>query len=447
MMSRRLNDVTGPGITTWCQMESADLGALRRDPATGKIACLIGDNFRYRYLKGEWRSPSIVLLDDDHKVVALPDGSSSVKQLWPYVHKPFGPWDPLEMSTVLPTDFIKLGDWWYVHAMVTQGLGNERWTEIQRSRDLITWEHTGAKFPTSMHEGRFVMWTFELWKDGYIYVYSTGGLERNKPIIMHRIPADKFPDPSAFEPWGWQPNGGWGWGNPPTPIIHGEYGELSLRRVGGRLLLSCFDKGAYAIVVRVVDDPTDNWHEAPVVTAVRGCPNLLMEMLDKDNLLTQLYGGYISPMSELPTVKLAASQWVTNGNDPYHIVMFETKLPVGPKEEEAPPVTTTEPSAPTAAPSSLDKVAAELSASGEIPLQSNEEGPRLSMRGAISAILWKLTKRLDLAGRPIPAEQPDDIFGQILSLRAEVRQLRAIVDSIARDGGEDPDKIVADRGL
>lgn len=442
-MSRRLNGVTGPGITTWCQMESADLGALRRDPVSGKIACLIGDNFRYRYLKGEWRSPSIVLLDDDHKVVALPDGSSWVKQLWPYPHN-----NPV-FSTVLPTDFIKLGDWWYVHAMVTKGLGNEIWTEIQRSKDFINWEHTGVKFPTSMHEDRFVMWTFELWKDGFIYVYSTGGLARNKPIIMHRIPADKFPDPNAFEPWGWTPDRGWQWGNPPTPIIHGEYGELSLRRVGGRLLLSCFDKGSYSIVVRSVDSPTDNWHEAPVVTAVRGCPNLLMEKLDPNNLLTQLYGGYISPMSELPTVKLAASQWVTMNDDPYHIVMFETTMPVGPKEEEAPPMTIPEPLPPVPAEpeSSLDKVAAELAESGEIPLQSNEEGPRLSLRGAISAILWKLTKRLDLGGRPIDPATPDDIFGQILSLRAEVRQLRAIVDAIARDGGEDPDKIVSDRGL
>lgn len=439
-MSKRLNTVTGPGITTWCQMESADLGALRRDPASGKIACLIGDNFRYRYLKGEWRSPSIVLLDDDHKVVALPDGSSWVKQLWPYPHN-----NP-EFSTVLPTDFIKLGDWWYVHVMVTKGLGNEIWTEIQRSKDLITWEHTGVKFPTNMHQGRFVMWTFELWKDGFIYVYSTGGLARNKPIIMHRIPADKFPDANAFEPWGWTPDRGWQWGNPPTPIIHGEYGELSLRRVGGRLLLSCFDKGAYAIVVRAVDSPTDNWHEAPVISAVRGCPNMLMQRLDPNNLLHQLYGGYISPMSALPTVKIAASQWVTNDNDPYCIIMFESEMPVGPKEEEAPPVTTTEPT-PTADAPALEKVASELSASGAIPLQSNEEGPRLSMRGAISAMLWKLTKRLDLAGRPIPPEEPDDIFGQILSLRAEVRQLRALVEAIARDGGEDPDAILKSKGL
>ena len=58
------------------------------------------------------------------------------KQLWDYPHA-----NP-DYTTILPCDFIRVGDFWYVAAMVTQGLGNEKRTMFWQSRDLYDWEKT-----------------------------------------------------------------------------------------------------------------------------------------------------------------------------------------------------------------------------------------------------------------------------------------------------------------
>ncbi len=42
-------------------MYSADLGIARWDDARNATAVMFGDNFEFRYLRGEWRSPSIVM--------------------------------------------------------------------------------------------------------------------------------------------------------------------------------------------------------------------------------------------------------------------------------------------------------------------------------------------------------------------------------------------------
>lgn len=70
----------------------------------------------------------------------------------------------------------------------------------------------------------------------------------------------------------------------------------------------------------------------------------------------------------------------------------------------------------------------ELSASGSVPLPAEEPGkPNLTLREAIAAILWKNTFQLDLADRPRNPNEKDDLYGHILSLRAEGLQNQALL--------------------
>jgi hypothetical protein len=443
----RVKDVTGPGITTKVAMESADLGIMRWDPDRNCIVAMFGDNFEFWKLKGEWRSPSVVLYDSNYNVIGVPDGSNRVKQLWDYPHN-----NP-EFSTVLPTDFIKIGEWWYVHVMVTQGLANEKWTEFQRSRDLITWEHTGIKLPVDRNNGRFVMLSFDIFGD-YVYIVSTGGLARNKPIIMHRCPVDRFPDPAAYEPWGWTAATSWRWGQAPTPILDGRYGELSLRNVQGNVVLEVFDAGAYRCTARTIATPTDNWYQANKVDTMLGG-------WDNSTHMNRLYGGYISPLSRLNEtngLKSFISQWDSD-NDPYKVVLGQNTLTakgplLNPDTASAVPAQQQEPTVtvPTApkevedmSPEELIQyLAKELSASGDQPITVN--GKKVTLREAVAEIAWKSNFRLSVGDkgiqRPVAPDKDDDQYGHVLSARAEGLQNQALLIEIAKKAGIDTDKIV-----
>ena len=53
-----------------------------------------------------------------------------------------------QISTVLPTDVITIGDDVFLHVMACRGLGNPRATELHRSRDSgRTWDPAGARWP------------------------------------------------------------------------------------------------------------------------------------------------------------------------------------------------------------------------------------------------------------------------------------------------------------
>ena len=163
-------------------------------------------------------SPSIVMYDKDLNVLGVPtkdgiDPNGRRKQLWDYPHN-----NP-DYSTILPCDFIRVGEWWYVAAMVTAGLGNEKRTVFWRSRDLFDWEKTDP-YVALIHRDRDmrfvghpgnVMLTFDE-IDGYVYIFGTNGLARDRSIWLWRVNAHEFPN-GNWEPWGMD-NVSWGWGIP-----------------------------------------------------------------------------------------------------------------------------------------------------------------------------------------------------------------------------------------
>jgi hypothetical protein len=239
--------ITGVGITTRVAMESADLGIVRWDEDRGAYAVMYGDNFEFWRLTGEWQSPSIVMYSKDFDVLGVPtkdgiDANGRRKQLWPYPH------GNEDYSTILPCDFIRIGETWNVAAMVTQGLGNEKRTVFWESDDLYDWrktdpyvrlDHKDAQGREVGHPGN-VMLTFDQIGQ-FVYIFGTNGLARDRAIWMWRCLATTFPH-GEWEPWG-RDNVSWAWGvpNEGSPILPGRYGELCFRYLQGQCVLSFFD--------------------------------------------------------------------------------------------------------------------------------------------------------------------------------------------------------------
>ena len=430
----RDKNLTGIGVTTRVAMESADLGIARWDEQRGANAVMFGDNFEFWRMTGEWQSPSIVMYDNDLNVLGVPtkdgiDPNGRRKQLWEYPHN-----NP-DYSTILPCDFIKVGDWWYVAAMVTAGLGNEKRTVFWKSRDLYDWEKTDPY--VAIHhkdrDGRPVghpgdcMLTFDE-IDGYIYTFGTNGLARDTPIYLWRMKAEEFPN-GYFEPWGMD-NVSWGWGipNERSPILPGRYGELCFRFIQGNCVLSFFDVDRYSCSAITVPKPTDNWTTGNRVDYAFG------------QELPQLYGGYLLESAKLNTpggFKFLVSQWNTSNNDPYWVVQFNDQLQaMGPLTEappkwkptipkpipkpkpepkpEGPPVTSTE------TPQELyNLLLQELSASGSVKIVDTD-GDTLTLREAVQKIFDKEVGLHGFEnGRPYHPMIKDDQLGHVLNARAE----------------------------
>ncbi|PSL02492.1 uncharacterized protein DUF4185 [Haloactinopolyspora alba] len=314
----KIANLTGPGITTRFRMEATDLGVPARTP-DGRLLFVFGDTFENaRVGDGWWRSPVALWSTTTNLNTGVTwsgaVGGDAAEQLWYYEHN-----NP-EFSTVLPSDVITIGGTMYLHVMVNKGLGNVVWTEIWRSDDSgASWQHTGAKFPPDLHGGMFQLLTWGLGNDGYVYVYSTG-FQRDKPIIMHRVPQDRLTDLGAYEPWGYR-DGHWAWGHPPTPILEGRFGELCLRPLGGKWVLTWFNEGDYRIDGIVMDYPTSNLYNAHRRTLIWGAA----WGEEDDSHVAQLYGGYVIPGSTLGELHLSVSQWNTEHDWPYRVMQHRIR--------------------------------------------------------------------------------------------------------------------------
>ena len=321
-------------------MAATDLGVMARTPS-GRILAIFGDTFRGpRVGAGDWRAPVGLFSDtkklDDGIVWSQPAGGvpGYAAQLWDYQH------DNPMFSTVLPSDVITVGDTMYVHVIVNKGLGNVVWTEIWKSTDDgRTWQHTGAKFDARLHNGLAQLWTWDVCEDGWVYVMSTG-FQRDKPVILRRVPRDEIADPRAYVGWGVKDNV-WAWGNEPTPVLeaagaHGKFGESCLRRIQGQWVLVAFDTSdveGYDIGVRVFTNITDNLCAVPKSTPIRGTG----WGHEGDDAVAQLYGPSIVPGSTLDRgFHILLSQWKTEGPDagwPYRVMQF--KIPVSRRQAAA----------------------------------------------------------------------------------------------------------------
>jgi len=314
--TKKIKDLTGPGTTSKTfGVGGTDLGIPVRQP-NGQIAFIFGDTFENDGVGGPgWRSPVLLRAAPgvaDIKFTSAAGGAYA-KQLLNYRH------DTTAYTTWLPTDAITLGSRMYLHYMVNQGLGNVLWTKIAYSDDNgENWIESAARWEGSENGGLRQVWTWERADDGFVYVMSTSS-KRTDPIILHRVPEAKLLDRTAHVPWGYK-DGAWAWGNPPTPVLEGKFGELCLRRVESKWLLSWFNAGDYDITIKVFDGPTSNLFTAKQYKPIKGGA----WGGESDTVVAQLYGGYIHPDSALHNLHLIVSQWNTTTNWPYRAMQFVT---------------------------------------------------------------------------------------------------------------------------
>jgi D-arabinan endo alpha-(1,5)-arabinofuranosidase len=331
----KLADITGPGITDRWGVTCADLGASVTAP-NGSLVSVFGDTFSGNGVgQGDWRSPVILIGtgDAEHPIIYQRAGGTDPEyahQLWRYQHRTVASGRPRGgISTVIPSDLLRVDDSLYLHAIVNRGFGNVVWTEIWRSDDSgMSWRNLGTKFPAGLHDGHAQCWSWDYDPaDGWIYLVSTG-FQRDKGIILRRVRPEDIGDPGRYSCWG-HGGGRWSWGREPTPLTpDGEtWGELSLRRIEkDRWILGGFVSSKYALGYRVIDSPTAA-RDAPLQLPVVGCA---WDAEDHAaNRVAQLYGGYVLPGSQLGVaggVGLVVSQWHTARGWPYQAMQFRVTL-------------------------------------------------------------------------------------------------------------------------
>ena len=337
----KLADVTGPGITDRWGVTCADLGASVLAP-DGALVSAFGDTFAgERVGQGDWRSPVILIGTGDagHRVRYQRAGGTDphyAHQLWHYRHRqPASRLDRYAISTVIPSDLLRVEQMLYLHAIVNRGFGKVAWTEIWQSADNgITWHNIGARFPAQLHRGYAQCWSWDYdADDGWVYVVSTG-FQRDKGVILQRVRPAHLGDPSKYSGWGYR-GGRRAWGHAPVPITPpGEtWGELSLRRLAPQTwVLGGFVSSRYALGYRVLRSPTAVLAGEPLQLPLLGS-----SWDDEDHAggrVAQVYGGYVLPRSRVDRtggVGLMVSQWNTARGWPYRVMQFRATLRSGEK--------------------------------------------------------------------------------------------------------------------
>lgn len=154
------------------------------------------------------------------------------------------------------------------------------------------------------------------YQDGnWVYIVADG-FARNHPLWLYRCPAATFTDRNTWHAWGVIGNGpDWGWDQAPTPLNSDLFGEVSLRLIEGKAVLSGFNATTLCVEARVAQDVTQvaaPWTPVTTIATQQSVP--------------QNYGGYIVPGSTLDQIVILVSQWHTATGNPYRVLQFVANL-------------------------------------------------------------------------------------------------------------------------
>ncbi|HWF27233.1 MAG TPA: DUF4185 domain-containing protein [Mycobacterium sp.] len=160
-------------------------------------------------------------------------------------------------------------------------------------------------------------------QSGWVYIVANS-FTRRDPVLLYRATPQTFTDRSRWQGWAAGPDGGWN--KPPTPLWPDQVGEMCIRQVDGKAVLSYLNASTGNMEVRVANDPT-SLGTAPVTTVVQHdeWPEPAESLPPPyDNRLAQPYGGYISPGSTLDELRIFVSQWDTRArvSAPYRVIQF-----------------------------------------------------------------------------------------------------------------------------
>lgn len=154
------------------------------------------------------------------------------------------------------------------------------------------------------------------YQDGnWVYIIADG-FARDHQLWLYRCPATTFTDRNTWHAWGMIGDGpDWGWDQAPTPLNSDLFGEVSLRLIDGKAVLTGFNATTLCVEARVADDVTQvaaPW--TPVTT------------IATQDSVPQNYGGYIVPGSTLDQTVILVSQWHTATGNPYRVLQFVANL-------------------------------------------------------------------------------------------------------------------------
>jgi hypothetical protein len=155
---------------------------------------------------------------------------------------------------------------------------------------------------------------------GWVYIVAAN-FDRGGPAVLYRAKPESFTDRASWQGWS-----AGGWGTAPTPLWPDAIGEMSMKQIDGKTVLSYFNSTTGNMEIRVANDPT-GLGAAPVTTVVfaGAWPDPAEDLgPPENNQLAQPYGGYISPGSTLDELRVFISQWKTGPGDnaPYRVIQF-----------------------------------------------------------------------------------------------------------------------------
>ncbi len=146
-------------------------------------------------------------------------------------------------------------------------------------------------------------------EDGTVYIVSCGQGRHHHPVLYRSDP-NTFTDRSTWQPLGRARTGKPAWDATGAPAtLESRFGELSLRLIEGRTVLSGFNASTGRVEIRVADDPTQLF-----------TGNFKLTVVASQQDVPQNYGGYIVPGSTLDSLKVLVSQW---HGDTYNVQQFE----------------------------------------------------------------------------------------------------------------------------
>ncbi|MGH3677040.1 MAG: DUF4185 domain-containing protein [Mycobacterium sp.] len=160
---------------------------------------------------------------------------------------------------------------------------------------------------------------------GWVYIVANN-FDRTGPTVLYRAKPETFTDRAGWQGWSAVTGPDGGWNKPPTPLWPDKIGEMSVRQIDGKTVLSYFNASTGNMEVRVADNPT-LLGTAAVTTVVFASewPDPAERLPPPTvNRLAQPYGGYISPGSTLEELRVFISQWNTDprARAPYRVIQF-----------------------------------------------------------------------------------------------------------------------------
>ena len=160
---------------------------------------------------------------------------------------------------------------------------------------------------------------------GWVYVVANN-FDRSGPAVLYRATPETFTDRASWQGWSSLTGPEGGWNKPATPLWPDRIGEMSVRQIDGKTVLSYFNASTGNMEVRVANDLT-GLGAAPVTTVVFASqwPDPAEHLPPPEvNRLAQPYGGYISPGSTLDELRVFISQWNTEprAQAPYRVIQF-----------------------------------------------------------------------------------------------------------------------------